>query len=74
MAGRLGGKRRAARDVISDYAIELSARAHDPDVKHKLATIEVIALRMNWKDLYNRLRFSKNVEKQREEREQWWQK
>lgn len=62
--------RRSAKDVIATYADELLRRSTDPHIDHKLATVEQIAFRMGWNDLYNKLRYRKA--QPREER--WWEK
>ncbi len=51
--------RRSAKDVVTTYAKELLNRTGDPDVVHKIHAVEVIAMRMGWNDLYNKLRYRK---------------
>lgn len=53
--------RRSAKGTITAYAEELLARRNDPDVHAKLLAVETIALRMNWHDLYNKLRFKSGL-------------
>lgn len=71
-------ERRSAKAVIIDFANELLNRSGDQDAAVKLLTIETIAFRMGWNDLYNRLRFRKKVqeqvEPQTEKPEPWWQR
>lgn len=50
-------KRRAAREIVSIFIEELIARKCDPDRRVKLLTLESLAFRMGWHDLYKRLRF-----------------
>lgn len=67
--------RRSAKAVINQFASELLNRHGDKDAEIKLLTIETIALKMGWNDLYDRLRFRKKVQAEREDgpRRQWWQ-
>lgn len=52
--------KRTARRIIEEYATELIEReTRDKTVADKLLVIEVIAMRMSWNDLYNRVRFRK---------------
>lgn len=75
-------ERRSAKAVISNYANELLSRTNDKAVAIRLTTVEAIALRMGWNDLYNRLRFRERnvlqepaVENETEETpEPWWQR
>jgi len=75
-------ERRSAKAVISNYANELLSRTGDKDVAIRLTTVEAIALRMGWNDLYNRLRFrDRNVLQEPaveteidETPEPWWQR
>lgn len=71
---RVDRARRSAKQVIADYAQELLARKSDKDVRHKLVTIETIAFRMNWTDLYERLRFKSGLHEPDTAEEKWWQK
>lgn len=74
--------RRSAKGVIVGYANELLSRINDKDVQIKLLTIETIAFKMGWNDLYDRLRFRgrneqvrpDKVEIEDEKPEPWWQK
>lgn len=72
-------QRRSAKQVIEDYARELLDRTTDSEAPIKLLTIETIALRMGWNDLYDKLRFrSRNVQIKTEtetledRRQPWW--
>lgn len=73
-------ERRSAKAVITQFANELLERTNDKDAPVKLLTIETIAFRMGWNDLYDRLRFrSRNVqikqesiETPTEKPEPWW--
>jgi hypothetical protein len=75
-------ERRSAKDVIVHFANELLGRTNDKDAAIKLLTIETIAFRMGWNDLYDRLRFrNRNVEIKQdsietpnEKPEPWWQR
>ena len=74
-------ERRSAKDVIVNYANELLGRTNDKDAAIKLLTIETIAFRMSWNDLYDRLRFrNRYVQIQQEsvetneKPEPWWQR
>lgn len=53
-------ERRSAKSVVTDYCNELLSRTTDKDVAIKLLTIETIAFRMGWNDIYDRLRYRKN--------------
>jgi len=74
--------RRSAKDVIVTLTNELLTRTNDKDAPIKLLTIETIAYRMGWNDLYDRLRFrNRNVQIQQEpietsneKPEPWWQR
>jgi hypothetical protein len=68
---RIDRTRRSAKETINDLANELLKRT-DGDATAKLQALETIALRMNWNDLYNRLRY-RNGRSQTQEL-QWWQK
>ena len=70
-AHRVERTRKSAKGVVTDFADELLRRSHDPEAKTKLVTIETIALRMGWNDLYNRLRFKSGLHNERRE-EPWW--
>ena len=73
-------ERRSAKAVITNYANELLGRTNDKDVAIRLTTVEAIALRMGWNDLYNRLRFRERIvlheppEPEEETPEPWWQR
>lgn len=76
-------ERRSAKAVINDFANELINRSTDKDAPIKLLTIETIAYRMGWNDLYDRLRFrGRNVQIKQEsietpddeKPEPWWQR
>lgn len=67
-------ERRSAKSVITDYANELLSRTTDADRRIKLTTIETIALRMGWNDLYNKLRFRSGLHQPETAEEKWWQK
>lgn len=75
-------ERRSAKAVITHYANELLSRTNDKDVAIRLTTVEAIALRMGWNDLYNRLRFRERIvlqepaenELENETPEPWWQR
>lgn len=67
-------ERRSAKGVVTDYANELLKRTNDPHLDHKIATVEVIAMRMGWNDLYNRLRFRSSAHSVETAEEKWWQK
>lgn len=54
---RVDRTRKSAKQVVTDFADELLHRTTDADVPVKLLVIQTIALRMNWTDLYERLRF-----------------
>lgn len=54
---RVDRTRKSAKQVIEDFADELLHRTTDADVPVKLLTLQTIALRMNWTDLYDRLRW-----------------
>jgi len=49
--------RKSAKGTITSFAEELLNRDRTPENKIKLITIESIALRMGWNELYNKLRF-----------------
>lgn len=68
------GTRRSAKAVITDYANELLSRTSDADRRAKLVTIETIALKMGWNDLYNKLRFKSGLHQPETAEEKWWQK
>lgn len=54
-------ERRSARDIIETYCNELLNRGTtEPGLIHKLLVIEVIAYRMGWNDIYDRLRYKKD--------------
>lgn len=57
-AGKPNGHntRKSPKLVIAQYADEL-LRRNDHDAPKQLLAIEVIALRMNWTELYNKLRY-----------------
>lgn len=59
----------SARQVVEQLAEELLERQGDPGRDYKLMALEVVALRMNWKPLYEKLRFRNSTRK-----EQWWEK
>jgi hypothetical protein len=69
--------RKSAKNVITDYARELLRRPRDHDTWTKLVTIEAIALRMNWKELYEQLRFKSGLHPSETGPKQsatyWWQ-
>lgn len=75
-------ERRSAKDIINTFANELLNRTNDPDAAVKLLTIETIAYRMGWNDLYDRLRFrnrnvqvkKESIETPDEKPEPWWQR
>jgi hypothetical protein len=74
-------ERRSAKAVITNYANELLMRTTDKDVAIRLTTVEAIAMRMGWNDLYNRLRFRERspvyepaIETEEEKPEPWWQR
>lgn len=71
---RVDRTRKSAKGVVKDYADELLKRDHDPDRKAKLLALETIALRMNWTDLYNRLRFKSALHKEETVEEKWFQR
>lgn len=52
-------QKRSAKQIIEQYAYEVMNRTNDKDTDTKLLVVETIALRMNWNDLYNRIRFRK---------------
>ena len=71
---RVDRNRRSAKGLISDYANELLLRTKDPGRKEKLLAIETIAFRMNWTDLYEKLRFKSGLHQPETTEEKWWQK
>lgn len=76
------GERRSAKSIVTDLANELLNRSNDKDAPVKLLTIETIALRMGWNDLYDKLRFrgrkveiqQESIETPNEKPEPWWQR
>lgn len=67
-------ERRSAKAVITAYTNELLSRTSDADRRIKLTTIETIAMRMGWNDLYNKLRFNSGLHQPETAEEKWWQK
>lgn len=76
-------KRNSAKTIVTDYANELLRRPFNSDIRFQLLTIEVIAFRMGWNDLYGRLRFKKPLQQitdqlndtsEYQKPEPWWQK
>jgi hypothetical protein len=66
--------RKSAKSVITEYARELLRRPRDHDTWLKLVTIETIALRMNWKELYEQLRFKSGLHtEEKQPSTYWWQ-
>lgn len=75
---RSNRSRKSAKQVITQYCNELLVRPNDPHREQKLIAIEHIAFKMNWKDLYEHLRFKKNLpikvepDEPKEVPERWW--
>lgn len=61
-------ERRSAKTIVEDLASELMARSNDPLAKTKLITLETIASRMGWNDLYYKLR----NHARKEYGQKWW--
>ena len=71
---RVDRTRRSAKGTIETLADELLARRSDPDVRAKLVTIETIAYRMGWTQLYEKLRWKSGLHQSEPKPEQWWQR
>lgn len=74
---RVDRTRKSAKAVISELATQLLDRRTDPNTREKLLVIEVIALRMNWNDLYNKLRYKSALHQDSvpcdPNQRKWWQ-
>lgn len=70
---RVQRERRSAKKTIEELANELLNRRNDPEVKGKLIAIQTIAYRMNWLQLYEKLRFKSGLhEDERKAAGYWW--
>lgn len=79
MSRRVERGRRSAKQTIIDFADELQARPRCEATENKLMALQTIALRMNWNDLYTKLRYRGRppelpADEVPEPKERWWDK